>query len=78
MREARHAHGLMSGDGKRSAGHRPQATAPILDFTSPCGLPESMSENSITLTVPRSLSYRHKMTTGRNRYRDSPLRGVPC
>ena len=25
--------GLMSGDGKRSAGHRPQATAPILDFT---------------------------------------------
>src|SRR6185369_1729255 len=26
---------LMSGDGKRSAGHRPQATAPILD-----GLPD--------------------------------------
>ena len=25
--------GLMSGDGKRSVGHRPQATAPILDFT---------------------------------------------
>ena len=25
--------GLMSGDGKRSDGHRPQATAPILDFT---------------------------------------------
>ena len=25
---------LMSGDGKGSAGHRPQATAPILDFTS--------------------------------------------
>jgi hypothetical protein len=25
--------GLMSGDGKRSAGHRPQATAPILDST---------------------------------------------
>jgi hypothetical protein len=23
----------MSGDGKRSAGHRPQATAPILDST---------------------------------------------
>ena len=26
-------HGLMSGDGKRGAGHRPQATAPILDST---------------------------------------------
>jgi hypothetical protein len=25
--------GLMSGDGKRSVGHRPQATAPILDST---------------------------------------------
>jgi hypothetical protein len=25
--------GLMSGDGKRSAGRRPQATAPILDST---------------------------------------------
>ena len=25
--------GLMSGDGKRGVGHRPQATAPILDFT---------------------------------------------
>ena len=25
----------MSGDGKRSVGHRPQATAPILDFTKP-------------------------------------------
>ena len=25
--------GLMSGDGKRSAGHRPQATAPTLDST---------------------------------------------
>ena len=25
--------GLMSGDGKRSAGHRPQATAPILNST---------------------------------------------
>jgi len=24
--------GLMSGDGKRSVGHRPQATAPILDL----------------------------------------------
>ena len=27
--------GLMSGDGKRSVGHRPQATAPILDSTDP-------------------------------------------
>ena len=27
--------GLMSGDGKRSAGHRIQATAPILDSTDP-------------------------------------------
>ena len=26
--------GLMSGDGKRGVGHRPQATAPILDSTS--------------------------------------------
>ena len=25
--------GSMSGDGKRSVGHRPQVTAPILDFT---------------------------------------------
>ncbi len=23
----------MSGDGKRSVGHRPQTTAPVLDFT---------------------------------------------
>jgi hypothetical protein len=27
--------GLMSGDGKRGVGHRPQATAPILDSTQP-------------------------------------------
>jgi hypothetical protein len=27
--------GSMSGDGKRSVGHRPQATAPILDSTGP-------------------------------------------
>jgi hypothetical protein len=27
--------GLMSGDGKRGVGHRPQATAPILDSTIP-------------------------------------------
>src|SRR6202030_3705030 len=27
--------GLMSGGGKRSVGHRPQATAPILDSTDP-------------------------------------------
>jgi hypothetical protein len=27
--------GSMSGDGKRSAGHWPQATAPILDSTKP-------------------------------------------
>ena len=29
----------MSGDGKRSAGLRPQATAPILDFTARPALP---------------------------------------
>jgi hypothetical protein len=28
--------GLMSGDGKRGVGHRPQATAPILDSTCLC------------------------------------------
>jgi hypothetical protein len=32
----------MSGDGKRSVGHRPQATAPVLDSTEaevrPCGV----------------------------------------
>jgi hypothetical protein len=28
--------GLMSGDGKRGVGHRPQATAPILDSTWLC------------------------------------------
>ena len=41
--------GLMSGDGKQSVGHRPQATAPILDSTdlpvsagqSPAALPGS-------------------------------------
>ena len=27
--------GLMSGDGNRGVGHRPQATAPILDSTKP-------------------------------------------
>ena len=32
MREIRTS-GSMSGDGKRGAGHRPQATAPILDST---------------------------------------------
>ena len=31
--------GLMSGGGKRSAGHRPQATAPILDSTTFTGRP---------------------------------------
>ena len=30
--------GLMSGDGKRGVGHRPQATAPILDSTK-CEVP---------------------------------------
>src|SRR6266478_1766587 len=41
--------GSMSGDGKRSVGHRPQATAPILDST-------------ITLFVmsPRNVGYRMK------------------
>jgi hypothetical protein len=29
--------GSMSGDGKRSVGRRPQAAAPILDSTWPCG-----------------------------------------
>ena len=29
--------GLMSGDGKRGVGHRPQATAPILDSTGEIG-----------------------------------------
>jgi hypothetical protein len=28
--------GSMSGDGKRSVGHRPQVTAPILNSTRPC------------------------------------------
>jgi hypothetical protein len=32
--------GLMSGDGKRAVGHRPQATAPILDSTKAVGAPE--------------------------------------
>jgi hypothetical protein len=34
MREIRTS-GSMSGDGKRGVGHRPQATAPILDSTVP-------------------------------------------
>jgi hypothetical protein len=33
MRQRRTS-GSMSGDGKRGVGHRPQATAPILDSTS--------------------------------------------
>jgi hypothetical protein len=32
--------GLMSGDGKRGVGHRPQATAPILDSTGPTSIGE--------------------------------------
>ena len=54
--------GLMSGDGKRSAGHRPQATAPILDFTfrplakgRACGAhPESKAE------MPRHARFFHQ------------------
>ena len=30
--------GSMSGDGKRGVGHRPQVTAPILDFTVSAGV----------------------------------------
>jgi hypothetical protein len=35
--------GSMSGDGKRSAGLRPQATAPILDSTI-CSVPVSVDD----------------------------------
>ena len=53
--------GSMSGDGKRSAGLRPQATAPILDSTEL----KATSENSVTLTVAEPMSVRGKMTRSR-------------
>ena len=44
--------GSMSGEGKRSVGHRPQATAPFLDFTAGrasgyyCGIPVAPAARS--------------------------------
>jgi hypothetical protein len=53
MREIRTS-GSMSGDGKRGAGHWPQATAPILDST--CsevfGNAAILSGYNVTYTVP--------------------------
>ena len=46
--------GSMSGDGKRSAGLRPQATAPILDFTYP-------TQTALPLTT-RPLTTDHHTT----------------
>jgi hypothetical protein len=47
----------MSGDGKRGVGHRPQATAPILDSTKPparCGAAMGqLSEENPTLGCRR-------------------------
>ena len=36
--------GSMSGDGKRSVGHRPQATAPILDSTECANLGDATTQ----------------------------------
>jgi hypothetical protein len=43
----------MSGDGKRGVGHRPQATAPILDSTGPAIAP--MAKRMLTRTFRRNL-----------------------
>jgi hypothetical protein len=40
--------GSMSGDGKRSVGHRPQATAPILDSTiASCGFRQQWEHSGL-------------------------------
>ena len=46
---------LMSGDGKRSVGHRPQATAPILDSLPPqCG-PDLKADEKVEWCRPHLL-----------------------
>ena len=44
--------GLMSGDGKRGVGHRPQATAPILDSTIPEVAVEILADALFAIAVP--------------------------
>jgi hypothetical protein len=45
--------GSMSGDGKRGAGHRPQATAPILDSTIAVqGVSHDVSAAAVTMMLP--------------------------
>jgi len=44
--------GLMSGDGKRGAGHRPQATAPILDSTFFTVATSSVARQGTVLHLP--------------------------
>ena len=66
--------GSMSGDGKRSAGHRPQATAPILDSTTAdisreCSISSALggtSEASGWVAVSGSDCVRHRLVTAPN------------
>jgi len=51
MREIRTS-GSMSGDGKRGAGHRPQATAPILDSTFFTVATSSVARQGTVLHLP--------------------------
>ena len=44
--------GSMSGDGKRSAGLRPQATAPILDFTRAEDFGRATTSTAIGVELP--------------------------
>ena len=58
--------GSMSGDGKRSVGHRPQATAPILDSTDPADLgdPASRRLSGGTPVVMPTESQRQPLPSG--------------
>ena len=53
--------GLMSGDGKRGAGHRPQATAPILDST--IASSQSLYMSALALQAVRDFPERGPMRT---------------
>ena len=50
--------GLMSGDGKRGVGHRPQATAPILDSTKPVFSRDEISQRGEPDFVSQSVMLR--------------------
>jgi hypothetical protein len=46
--------GLMSGDGKRDVGHRPQVTAPVLDSTSTDLTPGPLNGRSRGISGPNA------------------------